>query len=277
MRHHLFDFIIGSSLFVSLTMSLVGLAIERACPAERDQPSRNITLNLCYSIIQGSIAYALTPLASGLAIIAVNALGGGLFLLPSVGWGIVWAIPLYLLTVDLSEYLFHRAQHTSRFLWSMHSLHHSDQSLNITTTTRHFWIESGLKALFVYPLVGLLFRPSTIVITAYTVATYWNFVVHMNVRLSFGRFWFLLNSPHYHRIHHGASQVYANRNFVGLFPIYDILLGTQYRPKKGEYPATGLDGGDAPRSIFEAVLWPVNRYLQFGRVPSRQARLPTNL
>jgi sterol desaturase/sphingolipid hydroxylase (fatty acid hydroxylase superfamily) len=257
--HYIFEFLIGSSLLTSLVFSLVGLAIERRCPAEAKQPRRDIILNLGYLIVQRSTAYTFAPLASGVSIIAVNAVGGGVLVLPSAGWGIVWALPLYVLTMDLSEYLFHRAQHASQFLWAMHSLHHSDKSLNITTATRHFWVEASLKALFVYPFIGLLLLPSPTIIVIYTIFTYWNFVVHMNVPLSFGRFWFVLNSPHYHRIHHGSTQVYANHNFAALLPVYDILFGTPYRPARDEYPPTGVSDGDAPRTLREAVFWPIRR------------------
>jgi sterol desaturase/sphingolipid hydroxylase (fatty acid hydroxylase superfamily) len=257
--HYILEFLIGSSLLTSFVFSLVGLAIERRCPTETNQPRRDIILNLGYLIVQRSTAYTLAPLASGVSIIAVNAVGGGALVLPGAGWGTVWAIPLYVFTMDLSEYLFHRAQHASQLLWAMHSLHHSDKSLNVTTATRHFWVETSLKALFVYPFVGLLLQPSPAIIVIYAILTYWNFVVHMNVPLSFGRFWFVLNSPHYHRIHHGSTQVYANHNFAALLPVYDILFRTFYRPTRDEYPATGVSDGDAPRTLLEAILWPIRR------------------
>jgi sterol desaturase/sphingolipid hydroxylase (fatty acid hydroxylase superfamily) len=257
---YLAELLMGSSL--SLAILAVGLAIERVRPAERRQPRRNIVLNLSYSIVQSWGAYTLTPLAGAASIIVVNALGAGLIVLPGAGWSLLWAVPLYLLTMDMAEYLFHRAQHAMPFLWAMHSLHHSDRSVNVTTTTRHFWVEASLKSLLVYPFVGLLLRPSPAAIAVYTLAAYWNFVAHMNIRLSFGRFWFLLNGPQYHRIHHAANPVYANHNFVALFPIFDILFGTHFRPRKDEYPSSGLEGGDAARGLLEAVLWPARRYLR---------------
>ena len=190
---------VGTGVFLWLAIMLAGLAVERLHPAEKGQPRSNIILNLVYSIVHFWAIFAEKPIAAAAAAIAVGVLGGGVIVLPGAGWGLFWAIPLYLLAMDLAEYLFHRAQHAWPFLWAMHSLHHSDTALNITTTTRHFWIEMAFKLLFVYPFVNLLLRPSPVVLIAYVIANYWNFVAHMNIRLSFGRFWPMLNSPQYPR------------------------------------------------------------------------------
>jgi sterol desaturase/sphingolipid hydroxylase (fatty acid hydroxylase superfamily) len=256
------DFVAGTGVFLWLAIMLAGLAVERLRPVEKGQPRSNIVLNLVYSIVHCWAIFAEKPIAAAAAAIAVGALGGGVIILPGAGWGLFWAIPLYLLAMDLAEYLFHRAQHAWPFLWAMHSLHHSDTALNITTTARHFWIEIAIKVLFVYPFVSLLLRPSPVVLVAYALASYWNFVAHMNIRLSFGRFWPMLNCPQYHRIHHAADLVYANRNFAALFPVYDVIFGTYHRPEKDEYPASGLENGEAPSGLLEVIAWPLRRYLR---------------
>jgi sterol desaturase/sphingolipid hydroxylase (fatty acid hydroxylase superfamily) len=255
-------FVPGTGIFLWLAIMLVGLAIERLHPVEKGQPRSNIVLNLHYSIVHFWAIFAETPIAATASAFAVGALGGGVIVLPGAGWGLLWAIPLYVLAMDLAEYLFHRAQHAWPFLWAMHSLHHSDTALNITTTARHFWIEMAIKLLFVYPFVSLLLSPSPVVLVAYAIASYWNFVAHMNIRASFGRCWPMLNSPQYHRIHHAADLVYANRNFAALFPVYDVIFGTYHRPEKDEYPASGLGNGESPSDLLDVIAWPLRRYLR---------------
>jgi sterol desaturase/sphingolipid hydroxylase (fatty acid hydroxylase superfamily) len=138
----------------------------------------------------------------------------------------------------------------------MHSLHHSDENVNVATTVRHFWLESTIKALSVYAIIGVLFRPSGAVLAAYSVLAMWNYMSHSNVRLSFGPCWWLLNSPQYHRIHHSTDPTHFNRNFAGLLPIFDILFGTQYKAAPQEYPRTGLSTGQRPSGLLQAILWP---------------------
>jgi len=58
--------------------------------------------------------------------------------------------------------------------------------------------------------------------------------------MSFGLLWWMLSSPQYHRIHHSLEPQHINKNFAVWFPVWDILVGTAYRPRRGEYPATGL-------------------------------------
>jgi sterol desaturase/sphingolipid hydroxylase (fatty acid hydroxylase superfamily) len=262
------EFVTGSTVLLWLTIFFIGLLVERARPAERRQPSRNIVLNIGYAIVHSWVIFALAPTAIAASVVGVDALGGGVIALPERGWGLLWAIPLYLLAMDFSDYLFHRAQHAWPILWAMHSLHHSDTSVNVTTTPRHFWLEVAIRVLFIYPFVNVLLRPSATIFTAYVLMGYWNFVVHMNIRLSFGRFWAVLSSPQYHRIHHAAAVRYANRNFAALFPMIDVIFGTHYRAEKNEYLSSGLETGEAPAGLFEAVTWPVRRYLRVRRVPN---------
>jgi sterol desaturase/sphingolipid hydroxylase (fatty acid hydroxylase superfamily) len=259
---YLTEFFTGSPLLLWMTVFLIGRTAERVFSPERGQPSRTVIINIGYAIVYSWVAFTLVPTAIAGSVIVVNSLGGGgLIELPENGWGLLWAIPLYLLAMDFVEYIFHRAQHAWPFLWAMHSLHHSDTSVNVTTTPRHFWIEVVIKLLFVYPLVAILFKPSAAIISSYIVMGYWNFVVHMNVRLSFGRFWVVLSSPQYHRIHHAADARYADRNFAALFPVYDLIFGTYFRAAMDEYPSTGLGSGEVP-SLFETITWPLHRHLR---------------
>jgi len=156
--------------------------------------------------------------------------------------------------MDFGEYVYHRASHRVPLLWAMHSLHHSDPAVDASTTPRHFWVEPAIKTFTIYLAVGLLFRASAPILAVYWFISIWNYVLHMNIRLSFGRMWFLLNSSQFHRVHYSAEPQHRDRNFGALFTIFDALFGTAYVPSPGEYPVTGLEDGDIPGSILEAFL-----------------------
>jgi len=234
---------------------LLGFGIERLRPA-RSQGIRCARLNMAYGAVARVIYAGLYPLSAGLTTLLVNALGGGLIELPASGIGLVVAIPCYALTMDAGEYLFHRAQHRIPFLWAMHSLHHSDPAVNISTAPRPFWAEMPLKSVTVYVLIGLLVKANAVVIGAYTVLGLYNYVLHMNLRLGFGRWQPALNSPQLHRLHHSALPEHHNCNFNQFFPIFDVLCGTYRQPGQGEYPPTGLTNGDVPRKLHHMLLWP---------------------
>ncbi len=245
-----------SALFASLPIFLIGTLVERMAPAERSQPLSHIVLNLGYAMACAAILCLLNPLAAAIGTSIVNFCGGGLFRLPDGGWTVVGSAAIFLFAMDFMEYVFHRAQHAIPFLWAMHSLHHSDPSVNVTTTTRAFWLEPVIKAIFVYPVVGILFQVPPTVYAIYGVAGLYHFVSHLNLRVHFGKLWMLLNGPQFHRIHHSARPEHFNRNFAAFFPIFDVIFGTAHRPRPGEFPVTGLDTRDPPRNLLTALVWP---------------------
>ena len=260
-----------ATILLSLLAIGCGLLLERLRPA-RGLPDRAAVFNVVYMIAAAFIQGAISPLVLAATAAAVSALGGGLLVLPAAGLGLVPAALAYVVTVDLFEYLFHRTQHAVPALWAMHSLHHSDPAMNVSTTSRHFWLEQAIKSVTIYLAVSLIFAASPLIIFIYGVVSYYNFFPHMNLRVGFGRF-VLLNSPQNHRIHHSSQPLHRDKNFAGLFPIFDVMGGTQYQPAADEYPATGLDDGDRPVSLTEAVAWPLRAALRRGfRQPAAPAR-----
>jgi len=245
-------------LAAQIALIVLGFGIERLRPA-RPQGISCIRLNIEYTVVARVMYAVLYPLSVGLTTLTVNRLGGGLIELPASGVGLVIAVPCYALLMDGGEYLFHRAQHRIPFLWAMHSLHHSDPAVNISTAPRHFWGEMLLKAVTIYALIGLLVKANPVVVGFYTFLGLYNYVLHMNLRVGFGRWQPLLNSPQFHRLHHSALPEHHNCNFNQFFPIFDVLCGTYRQPEKGEYPPTGLADAQAPRTLHSMLLWPWRR------------------
>jgi sterol desaturase/sphingolipid hydroxylase (fatty acid hydroxylase superfamily) len=168
---------------------------------------------------------------------------------------------IYLVAMDLGEYLYHRAQHAVPWLWAMHSLHHSDTAMNATTAQRHFWAEPALKAGSVWLAVALAFKTNGPILAVYSAATLYHVFAHANVRVGFGRLSFLLNSPGYHRLHHSRDPAHFNTNFAALLPIFDVIAGS-YRPAAREpFPATGLEDDAVSRPV-ELMIWPARAILR---------------
>jgi sterol desaturase/sphingolipid hydroxylase (fatty acid hydroxylase superfamily) len=242
-------------LIGSVALLLIGIIAERIvfvtyCPL------RGVLFNLGYLVPAILLQLILTAAIGGSVVMVTNMAGGGLVRLPSTGWLLIPAIAVFTVVMDFSEFLFHRMQHLIPALWSMHSFHHSDEALNISTTYRHFWAEQAIKSVTIYLLVGLLFRASPLVLTAYGTVSLYNLFSHMNLPIGFGRWWFLLNSPQYHRIHHSSLVEHQDRNFAALFPIFDAIGNSAHRSGAGEFPPTGLYDRDKPKDMLEAVFWP---------------------
>lgn len=161
---------------------------------------------------------------------------------------------IFVLVGDLFAYLFHRAQHAIPFMWAMHSLHHSDEHLNATTTERHFWADRILKSVSSFPLAALVIHPTPPMVFFGSILSLWNYVAHANIKLNFGRWSWLLNCPAYHRRHHSLLPEHFNSNYAAIFPIWDVIAGSYF--VANDYPPTGLDDRKAG-GFGDALIWPL--------------------
>jgi sterol desaturase/sphingolipid hydroxylase (fatty acid hydroxylase superfamily) len=184
----------------------------------------------------------------------------------AIGLAFVW-----LAVRDFFYYWFHRWQHSSKWLWAEHALHHSDTQMNITTSLRHHWLEMPLNTLIVTIPLQLLFRPPAITIpAAYAFFYMVGYLTHSNVRLGAGPFAKLIVSPNNHRVHHSREPEHIDKNFAQLFPMWDVLFGTYYATRAGEFPQTGLSSGEKVTSLRRALLMPFQTWAQMLTLRSRR-------
>jgi sterol desaturase/sphingolipid hydroxylase (fatty acid hydroxylase superfamily) len=161
--------------------------------------------------------------------------------------------PAFLLVADLGEYVFHRAQHRIPLLWAMHSLHHSDPDMSALTTQRHFWADPLVKKVTIWLAASLVIAPTPAIAGATALASLWSFFTHARLPIDIGRWSWLVNTPAYHRRHHSCLPEHYDSNFAAIFPIFDVICGSYYRPDG--FPPTGL--ARAPRNMAELIAWPL--------------------
>jgi sterol desaturase/sphingolipid hydroxylase (fatty acid hydroxylase superfamily) len=137
---------------------------------------------------------------------------------------VAW-IALFLL-VDLTGYWFHRAAHSVRIMWATHAVHHSSTSFNLTAAVRLGWTGplSG-AVLFFLPLALLGFHPLAIMAMV-VLNLFYQFFLHTEYAPRLGPLEWALNTPTHHRVHHAANQPCLNKNFGGVFIVWDRLFGT---------------------------------------------------
>lgn len=249
---------IGTSFIIATLIALgifgVGLAVEHVAPAQRQQVSTS-RLNIGYAIFVVFVQSVITAIP----VLGIKSLGGGLIALPSQGWAVFLSIMVYVVAIDFAHFLYHRAQHAWPILWAMHSLHHTDRTVNVTTTLRHHWSDILIELMAIYPFVAFIFGVPSQALIANALISYYNYFVHCNVRISFGRLAIVLNCPQYHRLHHSDAAGHRDKNFAALFPVFDVIFGSFQRPATDEYPATGIKEQPGPSRIFDAMMWPFLR------------------
>ena len=167
----------------------------------------------------------LAAVVFGATIVATYAATGHyhLFAIP-VTW---WSGILCFVADDLAYYAFHRSAHRVRWFWASHVVHHSSQHYNLTTALRQTWTGFwSLSFAFRLPLLLLGFDVRLVLFVAGINLVY-QFWVHTEAvrRLPAPLEW-LFNTPSHHRVHHGSNPRYLDRNYGGVFIVWDRLFGT---------------------------------------------------
>jgi sterol desaturase/sphingolipid hydroxylase (fatty acid hydroxylase superfamily) len=167
-----------------------------------------------------------------------------------------------LLLHDLWFYWAHRIEHRVGFLWELHKLHHSDDRMNCSTFARDQLGQAVWTAFFPLFTLGLLVdldlrQAGQAAYYSNVFFVGWTMFCHSAVRVRLPWLDAVLVTPQVHRLHHSADPAHHNTNFADVLPIFDILFGTYRRPRRDEFPATGLSGVPAPRSPWGAQLGPL--------------------
>ncbi len=142
---------------------------------------------------------------------------------------------------DFTYYWFHRTAHRVRWFWASHVIHHSSQHYNLSTALRQTWTGVfSLSFAFRLPLFLIGFPPEMILFCAGLNLVY-QFFIHTEVvrRLPFG-LEYVLNTPSHHRVHHGTNARYLDRNYGGVFIVWDRLFGTFEPELDSEPPRYGI-------------------------------------
>lgn len=154
-----------------------------------------------------------------------------LFDIPTTWWSLV----LLVLLQDFSYYVSHRTSHRVRWLWASHVTHHSSDRFNLSTAFRQSltYPVSGTW-LFWLPLAWIGFAPGQIVAMVALNLAY-QFFVHTEAIGRLGPLEAVLNTPSHHRVHHACNKRYLDRNFAGIFIIWDRMFGT-FEPESAGAP-----------------------------------------
>jgi len=152
-----------------------------------------------------------------------------------------WAWPLCFALDDLAYYAFHRSAHRVRWFWASHVNHHSSQHYNLSTALRQTW--TGFIAFsfaFRLPLLLIGF-PVPMLLFVGGLNLIYQFWIHTEVIGRCPR-WFeaVMNTPSHHRVHHAVNPRYLDRNYAGVFIVWDKIFGTFTPELDGEKCRYGI-------------------------------------
>ncbi|WP_082940278.1 sterol desaturase family protein [Mycolicibacterium peregrinum] len=173
-----------------------------------------------------ALGFILRPLDKFIAVpmVAIAAAVTPLHLSASHWW--VWVLAIVL--ADLAYYLQHRMSHRIRMFWAAHNVHHSSRYFNLSTATRLSWLIPGsFLATIGYVGLALIGIPAWLVFLSQSIVLIYQFPIHTERIDRLPRaIEFVFNTPSHHRVHHGANNPYLDKNYAGIFILWDRMFGT---------------------------------------------------
>lgn len=167
---------------------------------------------------------------------------------PTHWWTWVLATVLY----DLCYYWFHRISHERTIFWASHVAHHQSEDYNLSTALRQTSTGFLLGWIFYVPmfLIGI---PAEVVVSVGSLNLIYQFWVHTEHVPKLGWYEWLFVTPSNHRVHHAQNERYLDRNYGGLFIIWDRLFGTFQEELDDEPPIYGIRGAIQSFNPLKAI------------------------
>lgn len=126
---------------------------------------------------------------------------------------------------DLSYYWLHRFNHTVRFMWAAHSVHHSSNHYNFGTGLRNGWFTILYKPFF-YMWIPAIGFPPEMVLVCLGIEALWQFQLHTQYVPHLGFLEKFLNTHRQHQVHHSKNVEYLDKNHGGYLNMFDKLFGS---------------------------------------------------
>ncbi len=175
---------------------------------------------------------------------------------------VVAQIIVAVIAYDFLYYWNHRWHHTISFLWLGHSVHHSGQTFNYSTSLRLGVIASATSWVVFMPL-AMLGVSVEVYFGIYAVQLFYQHLIHTRHIPKLGILEKFFYTPSHHRVHHASNKEYIDKNHGCFTIIFDKLFNTYAEERddiKTVYGTTHVVTSHVPSNVnfFE-----LNRLIQY--------------
>jgi alkylglycerol monooxygenase len=139
-----------------------------------------------------------------------------------------------LLLYDFCYYWVHRSGHEVNLLWGAHITHHSSEEFNLSTGVRQASTGFWFKWVFYLPL-AVLGYPLQVFIIVGLIDLLYQFWVHTQLIGKLGWVEKIFMTPSNHRVHHGQNDYCIDKNYGGIFILWDRIFNT-YAEERDDQP-----------------------------------------
>ncbi len=159
------------------------------------------------------------------------------------------ALIVSVIVLDGIIYWQHQMFHSIPFLWRLHSMHHADQDIDVTTGTRFHPVEIFISMWIKVGAVTLLGAPVWAVVAFEIILNASAMFNHSNAKLPTNLDKWLrkiIVTPDMHRVHHSVIVRETHSNFGFFLSIWDRLFNTYI-----DQPAQGHEGMKIGLPVFK--------------------------
>lgn len=178
-----------------------------------------------------------------------------------------WVWVLAFVLYDFCYYWNHRLGHERNVLWAAHSVHHQSEDYNLSTALRQTSSGFLFGWIFYLPL-AVLGVPLLVFLTVAALNLLYQFWVHTRHVPKLGWYEWAFVTPSNHRAHHAQNAIYMDRNYGGVFILWDRLFGT-FQEELDEEPV--IFGVTTPLASWNPLWANLQFYVQLWRDASRAA------
>ena len=149
------------------------------------------------------------------------------------------------LLLDFADYAYHRLSHRARWLWLLHSVHHSDTDVDVSTNLRQHPVHLLTTLMWKIVAFAAVGAPLELAMARETLVI---LIAHLHhtaigwpawVERTFGR---VFISPRAHWVHHSPADGETDANFGTTLVLWDRLCATYVEPTR---PGPGRFGLNA--------------------------------
>ncbi|MDA8481569.1 sterol desaturase family protein [Pseudomonas resinovorans] len=173
----------------------------------------------------------------------------------------LWVWLLAFVFYDFCYYWNHRLGHERNVLWAAHSVHHQSEEYNLSTALRQTSTGFLLGWVFYLPM-ALAGVPPLVFFTVGALNLLYQFWVHTRHVPKLGWLEWIFITPSNHRVHHAQNPVYMDRNYGGVFILWDRLFGT-FQEELDEEPV--IFGVTTPLASWNPLWANLQFYVQLWR------------
>ncbi|MEE9350474.1 MAG: sterol desaturase family protein [Flavobacteriaceae bacterium] len=126
---------------------------------------------------------------------------------------------------DFLWYIYHTAGHKINLFWGAHIIHHQSEDYNYTVALNltPFQVVVRIMVWSAMPILGF---SASVVLGTHLVIGLYQFLLHTTLIPKLGIIEKFMVTPSHHRVHHGSNEEYLDKNFGGIFIIWDRFFGT---------------------------------------------------